>query len=132
MGTYLLGTRTMGWGAWCRAETPYSQDIPPKFLSTTCGCGTSPFCVCAPPPSLDGCGFFNFVVVRLPFNLISDSSEGWLFCISVVMLMWLCKEVSRVYLCPQTFYQLFSFCLFLVSVEKWSQNLFKDRLCKHM
>ena len=24
--------------------------------------------------SLDGCGFFNSVVVRLPFNLISDSS----------------------------------------------------------
>ena len=25
--------------------------------------------------SLDGCGFFNSVVVRLPFNSISDGSE---------------------------------------------------------
>ena len=52
-----------------------------------------------PPTSLDGCGFFNSVVVRLPFHSISDSSEWWWFYISAVILMWLCEEASHVYLC---------------------------------
>ena len=39
------------------------------------GCGASPFCVCTFPTSLDRCGFFNSVVVRLPFNSISDVPE---------------------------------------------------------
>ena len=29
----------------------------------------------APPTNLDGCGFFNSIVVWLPFNLISDGFE---------------------------------------------------------
>ena len=68
--------------------------LAPKFLSTTCGRGTSLFRVCTPPTSLDGCGFFNSIVVKLPFSLISDSSERWLCYILVVILVWLCKEVS--------------------------------------
>ena len=40
-----------------------------------CGCGASLFCVCTPLTSLDGCGFLNSVVVRLPFSLISDVPE---------------------------------------------------------
>ena len=40
-----------------------------------------------PPTSLDRCSFFNSVVVRLPFNSISDSSEWWLFYNLVVILM---------------------------------------------
>ena len=48
---------------------------------------------------VDGCGFFNSMVVRLPFDLISESSEWWLFYSSVVIFMWLCKEASHVYLC---------------------------------
>ena len=99
METYLPGTGTLGSGCWCGAGTPRSQDIPPEFLSTTHGCRTSPFHNSAPPTSLNECDFFNFVVVRLPFNPISDSSKWWLFYISVVNLMWLCKEVSHVYLC---------------------------------
>ena len=99
MGANLPGTGTLGWGVSCGAETPHSQDIPPKFLSTTCGCGTRLFHNSVPPTSLDGCGFFSFVVVRLPFNLLSDGSGWWLFYILVVILMWLCKEVSHVYLC---------------------------------
>ena len=59
--------------------------------------GTSLFGNCAPPNNLDGCGFFNSVVVRLPFNSISYFSECRLFYILVVILM-LCKEVSLV--CP--------------------------------
>ena len=39
------------------------------------GCGASPFIVCTPPTTLDGCGFFNSIVVRLPFNSISDIPE---------------------------------------------------------
>ncbi|KAF6094767.1 hypothetical protein HJG60_011865 [Phyllostomus discolor] len=75
MGIYLPGTGTLGWGAWCGAGTPHSQYIPPKFLSTTHGLGTSPFHVSTPPTSLDGCGLFNSTVVRLPLNLISDGYE---------------------------------------------------------
>ena len=39
---------------------------------------------------------FDFVVVRLPFSLISDVIEWWLFYILVVILMWLCEEASHV------------------------------------
>ena len=55
-----------------------------------------PFHIFVPSTSLDGCGFFNSVVVRLPFNSISDGTEWWWFYILVVILMWLCKEVSHV------------------------------------
>ena len=41
---------------------------PSGFLSTTCGCETSSFCVSATPTSLE-------VVVGLPFSSIADSSE---------------------------------------------------------
>ena len=87
MGTYLPVTGTLGWGAWCGAGTPPSQDILPEFLSTTSGCGTRPFHICAPPTDLDGYGFFNSVVVRLPFNSISDGSEWRLFYVLVLILM---------------------------------------------
>ena len=96
VGTYLPGTGALGWGAWCRSGTLRSQDIPPECLSTTCGCRSSPFSICTPSTSLDGCGFFNSVVVRLPFNLISECLEWWLFYILVLILMWLCKEMSHV------------------------------------
>ena len=100
VGTYLSGTGTLVWGSWCGAGTPHSQDIPPKFLSTTRGCGTSPFWVYAPPTSLDGCGLFNSVVVkRLLCNSIADGSELWWLFYLVVMLMWLYEEGSHVCLC---------------------------------
>ena len=100
-GTYLPGTGTLGWGSWCGAGTRHSWEMPPKFLSTSCGCGTSLFGICPPPTSLDGCGFFNSViffnsvVVRFLFNLISVVSEQWLFYILVIIFL-LCKEVSHV------------------------------------
>ena len=72
-----------------------SQANPPKFLSTTPGCGTSPFHLCAPPTSLDGCDSFNSLVVRLPSNLIPNASEWWLFHILVVILMWLYEKASH-------------------------------------
>ena len=49
-----------------------------------------------PPTSLDGCGFFNSIVVRLPFNLISICSMQWWFYILVAVLMRLYKETSYV------------------------------------
>ena len=98
MGTYLPATGNLSWGFWHGSGTPCSQDIPPEFLPTTHRCGTSPFRISAPPTSLDGCGFFNSIVVRLPFNKISDGSEWWFFYILVVILMWLWEEVSHVYL----------------------------------
>ena len=69
------------------------------IFSTIHGCGTSLFLVCAPPTSLDGCGFFNSIVIRLIFNSISESSEWWLFSILVVILKWLWEEASHVRLC---------------------------------
>ena len=62
------------------------------------GCGTSPFSICSPPASRDGCGFFNYVVVIL-HSAWYVGSKWWWFCSSVVILMWLRKEVSCVYLC---------------------------------
>ena len=74
-GNLSLWHGSPGLGAWCRAGTPCSQDIPPEFLSSIHGCGISPFCVSTSPTSMDGCGFFNSIVVRLSFNSISDGFE---------------------------------------------------------
>ena len=93
-GTYFLGTGTLGREARCGAGPDCSWDIPPKFLSTTLGWETSMFCICALPTHLDGCGFFNSLVVRLPFNSLYDGSEWW-FCILFVILMW-CEGAGHV------------------------------------
>ena len=65
IGTYLPHTGMLNWGIWYGVRTPHSWDIPLKFLSTTRVCGTSPFHTSTPPTSLDGCGFFNSILVRL-------------------------------------------------------------------
>ena len=114
---HLSGTGTLGWRHWYGAGTPCSQDIPPDFLSTTCECGTSLFHFSTPPTSLAGCDFFNYVVVRLPFNSKDDSdgSEWWLFYILVVILMCLCKEVSCFLLRPPSWPEVKNrFCLELL------------------
>ena len=67
-----------------------------NFYPPHVGLGTSPIHACAPHSGLDGCGFFNSIVVRLPFNFISDSSEQWWFYILVVILMRLCEEIGHV------------------------------------
>ena len=51
-GTYHPCTGTLGRRVWCGAGTPCSEDILPKYLSTTHGCKTSPL------TRSDGCGFF--------------------------------------------------------------------------
>ena len=78
---------------------PSSQDIPPKFLSTTRVWGPAQSRVPVSPTFRDGCGFFSSIVGGLPFNSISDGSEWLLVCNLVVILMWWCQEVSHVYLC---------------------------------
>ena len=111
MGTHLPGIGTLGCGVWCEAGTPCSQDIPPSFLSTIRGCRNNPFHVSAPPTSLDGCGFFNSVVVRPPVNLIADDRKWWLFHSLVVTLMCLHTEASHVYLCCHLDSKFYSFNL---------------------
>ena len=90
-------TGTLGWGAWCGSGTPCSWDIPPKFSSTWMWGWSDPY----PCPFYQsgGCGFFNSVVVRFPFNSISDITEWWLFYILVVIVVWLWEEASHVYPC---------------------------------
>ena len=95
-GTYLPGSGTLGWMALSGAGTPHSWDIPPEFYPPQVNVG--PACS-APTTSLDGWGFFNSIVVRLPFNLISDGSECCLFYILVAILIRLCEQGSHVYLC---------------------------------
>ena len=116
---YLPSSGTLSLGTWCVAEIPCSWDIPSNILSTTPGCRTGLFHVSAPCTSLDGCGFFNSVVVRLPINLISDGSEWWWFSILVVILMWLCKGKSHVYLCSH---------LVQKSLSPWTLLLFLSSL----
>ena len=98
-GNLSTSTGTLGWGSSCGAGAPCPQDTPLEFLSTKCGCGTSPLQISAPPTSLDECVLFNSIGVRLLFNLIFDGSEWWLFYSLVVILMCLCKEAGCIYLC---------------------------------
>ena len=103
MAIYCSGTGSLG----CGEGTLRSWNTPPEFLSTTYGCWASPFHISYPATSLDGCGFFNAVVVRLPFNSISYNFEWWMFYSLVIILKWLCEEVSRV--CLRHHLQLQSF-----------------------
>ena len=103
MAIYCSGTGSLG----CGEGTLRSWNTPPEFLSTTYGCWASPFHISYPATSLDGCGFFNAVVVRLPFNSISYNFEWWMFYSLVIILKWLCEEVSPV--CLRHHLQLHSF-----------------------
>ena len=103
MGTYLPDGFQGSLEPW--ADGPgvglglFAHEISLLNLSTTCGWETSLYCVCTPPTTLDGCDFFNSIVVRFPFTSISDGSQWWLFNILVVILMWVCEEANHVCLC---------------------------------
>ena len=103
-GLLFLALECWAVGAWCDVWTPHSRDIPPECVFTACMRGTSPFHICAPPTSLDGCGFFNSVVVRPPFNSIADSSEWWLFYILVVILMCNNGNFNEKFMCVHFLY----------------------------
>ena len=117
VGTHIPGTRNLGWVTFCGIGTPCSWDLSQIFIHHM-WCGTGLLCICALPTSLDRCGFFNSVVVRLPFNSISDGSEWWLFCILV--LIWcgcVKKQAVSAYtaiLTGSLFPFLFGFFFFLV------------------
>ena len=85
-----------GSGAWRGAGSPHSRYPSWIFIHHM---GIRLICISAPATSLDGCEFFNPVVVELPFYSILDGSEWWMFYILVVILMWLCEEALHVYLC---------------------------------
>ena len=73
VGTYLPGIRILGRGPGVDLGLLSHEISLPNFYPY--GYGTSLFLICAPPTSLDGCSFFNSIVVRLPFSLISDVPE---------------------------------------------------------
>ena len=73
VGTYLPGTGTMGWGPGVGLGLLAPEISLPDFYPH--GCGASSFCVHTPPTGLDGCGYFNSIVVRLPFSLTFDVPE---------------------------------------------------------
>ena len=86
-----------GLGSWCWSGTPHSQNIPPEFLSTQVW--GQP--VQHPCPSYQSGWMWFLLFCRLPFSLISDVPEWWLFYILGVILMWLYEEASQVFLCHQ-------------------------------
>ena len=138
VGTYLPGTGTLGWGAWCVFETPCSRDIPPEFYPAHLCVGPA-YCGSGPDStSLDGCGFFNSVVVRLPFSFISDVPQWWLFYVLVVILMWLWQEESHVCLrCHLD--QKWSVCFIIpycpLSISHWNMpiilGIFLPKIIRH-
>ena len=73
METSLPRTGILGWGSWCGLQPLVPQIALLDFYP--CGCDASLFHVYSPSTSLDGCGFFNFVVVSPPFNSFSDVPE---------------------------------------------------------
>ena len=83
VGIYLPGSGTLGWEVWCGAGIPRStgfpcsRGVPSHFYLPHMGVGPPVLhlCVSAPPTCLDECDFFNSIVVRLPFNSISDGSK---------------------------------------------------------
>ena len=93
MGIYLPGTGSQGrgpCGGWDSSLLRYASQI---FIHYT-WMWDQLFCISAPTTSLEACGFFNSLIVRLPFNSISDGSEWWFFYgfSMVKILMWLSKE----------------------------------------
>ena len=74
VGTHLPGTRTLGWGPGMRLEVLAPKLSLPNFYLPHVGERTT-HSVWAPPTSLHVCGFFYSIVVRLPFNSISEHSE---------------------------------------------------------
>ena len=82
MGTYLPGARMLDWVVWSGAGFLLSQGIPLGFypahvnVGLPVHCLSTPLCVSmpprasAPPTLLDECGFFKYLVVRLPYSSI--------------------------------------------------------------
>ena len=79
-GLHLPGTGTLGWGPGVMLGLLTTKISLLNFYPPCIGWLTSPFHVCAPPSCLNGCGFFNSVVVRLSVQL-----NFWWFWVMVVL-----------------------------------------------
>ena len=75
----------------------------------------------APATGLDECFFFNSLVVRLLYNLISW--QFWLFFVfKFVVLIWLWEEVQCIFLCLHLD-QNFSFSLSFYVIKGWISTI---------
>ena len=72
-GTYLPSTGILGRGPGVGLGLLAPEISLTNFYPH--GCGASSFYLCDPPTSLGGCGFFNSIVIQLPFNWIADMLE---------------------------------------------------------
>ena len=94
MGASLPSTGPLGWDWDCPSgagdslllRVTSAAKIPLWFLTATPWCRTSWFTLC--PSYQSSCGFFSY---------ISGSSERWLFCSLVVILMWLWEVWSTAF-----------------------------------
>ena len=94
VGTYLPGTVTLGWESWWGWDSSIPRYSSWIFIHM---CYVGPPCSAyVSSTTLNGCGFFNSVVVILQFNSVFVSSKWWWFCILVVILLWLCEQASCV------------------------------------
>nr|KAF6349281.1 hypothetical protein mMyoMyo1_011821 [Myotis myotis] len=102
MGTSLPSSRILGWGAGVGLGPLAPHRGPPqlrypswfkkKKRHTWVSDQTIPS-LC--PSSQSQCAFFfTSLVVLLPFSQLSGGSERWLFCVLVVILMWLWEAAS--------------------------------------
>ena len=127
MGSFLPGTETLAWGP----DVGWDSSLL-RYPSWICIYHTWKWDLL--PTSLDGCVFFNSVPVRLPFNSIFAGSEWWLIYNLVAVFMWLCKEVSCVYLCghfnqfilfiyghsqQRVYFSCYSFCFECCLTNSW-------------
>ena len=93
--TTLWGLPAAAWPAlFHNPPPPWVRQLPPCRE-----CSPPWLPVSAPPTSLNECFFFNSLVVRLQYSLISGSSGYFLFLNLLLSFFWLCQEPKRIYLC---------------------------------
>ena len=123
MGTYVPGTGTLRWGeAWCGAEPDGSW-----IFSHHTWVRVQPVPHLCPSDQSVWI-WFNSIVVRLPLNLISNDSEWCLFYILVVILMWLCEELSHVCLRCHLDQNLHLFYLIFIIIQETDSVLFTGQM----
>ena len=116
MGTYLPDTRTLGCGGAGMGLGPLIPEISLQIFIHHMWVQNQPIPHLCPSFQF-WCGFFfNSVIAGLPFSSISDGSEWLLFYSLVVILMWLCEEASRVYLCLHLDQKPFYMCCIQISL----------------
>ena len=95
IGTFLPGTETLDWG-WYSLLPKYPSRVFIHSIAVGSACPMFPPLLPRLRASYQS-GWMWFLFNSI--NSISDGSEWWLFYSLVIILMWLCEEVSCVYLC---------------------------------